>query len=135
MKKKVILISLLVIAFLFGSFSGLFVGYFLWRPWYNRMMDKGKSRKEIYAAFADRVCRGLKLDEEQKSQIEPLVENWINEIESKRAIHKKDYKISTNKFFREIVPLLTEDQKNILRKWRKRHNDKNKQSSILPEKA
>jgi len=111
-RNKIILtiIITLLAGFIIGFFtSGRLVKHRIDRK--RRMMNQPGAEKEM-------LLRKLQLGEEQSAQISPILDSAITAQISLRKEGRKEHERSRKEMFKKIMPLLKEDQKQILRELR-----------------
>lgn len=143
MKKNIWLsITLIAVIFISGAAAGFFAGRLAAEKRFRRSHRPPRSEKNMRAMFEKRLCKRLKLTEEQKKSAMPLIDSWLNAMDKLRQEHSPLYQAAFNKFYKEIMPLLTPEQITELDKMRNRFDKHEKEikekpvdSSNLPKKG
>jgi len=119
MKKNTwLLIALIAVIFISGGTAGFFAGR-LTAPKRSRKHRKfPRSEKEKKAMFKKHIYRRLKLTDQQKKSTQLIINSWLDEMGNLRKQHSPQYLAVFNKFYSEIAPLLSAEQKNELIKWK-----------------
>ena len=121
MKKNTwLIITLIAMIFVSGGIAGFFTGRMTVSKRSHKWRKFKPSRKEMKARFQRHICKKLKLTDEQKRTAEPAIGKWLNKMDELRKSHAPLYLVAFNNFYSEIVPILSEEQKNILDKMQKR---------------
>jgi hypothetical protein len=113
MKKNIwLLIALIAVIFVSGAGAGFFAGR-LTAPKRSRKHRKfPRSRKNMRAMFQKRICKRLKLTDEQKKSTQTIIDNWLEEMGKLRQLHAPQYLAVFNNFYAKIASKLTPEQKN-----------------------
>jgi len=111
MKKNTWLpIALIVVIFISGAAAGFFAGRLTSEKHPPKPHKFPRSEKSMRAMFKERICKRLKLTEEQKKTAMPLIGNWLNDMNKLRHEHAPLYLTAFNKFYKKMTPLLTSGQ-------------------------
>ena len=134
MKKNIwLLVALIAVVFISGAAAGFFAGRLTAEKRFRRPHKSTRSEKNMRAMFEKRICKRLKLSDEQKKSAMPLIGNWLDEMDKLRREHAPVYHAAFSKFCKEITPILTPEQLVELDKMQKRfnkHKKKNKENPV-----
>ncbi|MCK4982663.1 MAG: hypothetical protein KAS17_07045 [Victivallaceae bacterium] len=121
MKKNIwLLISLIAVIFVSGAATGFFTGR-LTAPKRSRRHRKfSRSKEKMKAMFQQRICKRFKLTDEQKKSAQIIIDTWLEEMGKLRQLHAPQYLAVFNNFYAKIAPMLNDEQKKELDKWRKK---------------
>jgi peptidoglycan hydrolase CwlO-like protein len=127
MKKNIwLLIILIAVIFLSGAASGFFAGRLTAEKGPRRYRKFQRSKEKMKERFIKHICKKLKLTD---SQIEPatkIIDEWLEKMDKLRQKHAPEYEQVFNEFYKNILPVLGEEQKLELEKLKSRFL-KNKQ--------
>jgi hypothetical protein len=87
------------------------------------------------AMFENRICKRLKLTEEQKKSAMPLINTWLNDMDKLRQEHAPLYLAAFSKFYKKMAPLLTPEQITELDKMQNRFNRHKKKIKEKPDNS
>lgn len=117
MKKKIwLLIALIAVVFVSGAAAGFFAGRLTAPKRTHKRRKFSRSKKEMKAMFKRHICKRLKLTDEQKKSAQPIIEQWLEAMEKLRQLHAPQYTAEFNKFYTQIELILSEEQKETLKK-------------------
>lgn len=121
MKKNILLlIALIAIIFISGAGAGFFAGR-LTAPQPQRKRHKlPRTKTEMKTMFQRHICQRLKLTDEQKKSAQVIIEGWFDEMGKLRELHAPLYDAVFNKFYTQMVPILSPEQKMELDKLKTR---------------
>lgn len=133
MKKNTwLLIALIAVIFVSGGAAGFFAGR-LTAPKRSRKHRKfSRSRKNMKAMFQKRICRRLKLTDEQKKSAQTTIDTWLDEMGKLRQLHAPQYLAVFNNFYAKIAPILTPEQRVELDKWQSKFAKHKATSKTIP---
>ena len=125
MKKTTYLLLILIsMTFVSGAAIGFFAGR-LTAPKRSRKHRKfSRSKEKMKAMFQQRICKRLKLTDEQKKSTQAIIDAWLDEMGKLRQQHAPQYLAVFSDFYAKIAPALTPKQKIELNKWKNRFTRK-----------
>lgn len=100
---------------------GMGIGFFTAGQLARKRMDRERAFMENPRSEKGRMLKNMELNEEQKPKIEPILDEFLEQVREVKLKHRNEMDTLHAEFRRSVRPHLTEKQHNRLEKRRKRN--------------